>query len=123
MTMIHTVVSIPFPAEERFRIRKHRMLPDGYTEESDLSGLRRFSIVTGIHGDELEGQYVCYQTARRVREQSGCLQGIVDIYPALNPLGMRFRSEPDGLHRHVVAAGSPAEGTRIADLALGEDAW
>ncbi len=38
-------------------------------------------------------------------------------------LGMRFRSEPDGLHRHVVVAGSPAEGTRIADLALGEDAW
>jgi len=37
-------------------------------------------------------------------------------------LGMRFRSEPDGLHRHVVAPGSPAEGTRIADLALGEDA-
>ena len=44
---------------------------------------------------------------------------------ALEPwaLGMRFRSEPDGLHRHVVAPGSPAEGTRIADLALGEDAW
>jgi cell volume regulation protein A len=38
-------------------------------------------------------------------------------------LGMRFRAEPDGLHRHVVAPGSPAEGTRIADLALGEDAW
>jgi cell volume regulation protein A len=38
-------------------------------------------------------------------------------------LGMRFRSEPDGLHRHVVAPGSPAEGTRISDLALGEDSW
>jgi len=38
-------------------------------------------------------------------------------------LGMRFRSEPAGLHRHVVAPGSPAEGARIADLALGEDAW
>jgi len=38
-------------------------------------------------------------------------------------LGMRFRSEPDGLHRHVVAPGSAAEGTRIADLAMGEDAW
>jgi len=38
-------------------------------------------------------------------------------------LGMRFRAEPDGLHRHVVAPGSLAEGTRIADLALGEDAW
>jgi cell volume regulation protein A len=38
-------------------------------------------------------------------------------------LGMRFRHEPTGLHRHVVAAGSPADGTTLADLALGEDAW
>jgi cell volume regulation protein A len=38
-------------------------------------------------------------------------------------LGMRFRSEPEALQRLVVAPGSPAEGTRIADLALGEDAW
>jgi potassium/hydrogen antiporter len=38
-------------------------------------------------------------------------------------LGMRFRHEPTGLHRHVVAPGSPADGTTLADLVLGEDAW
>ena len=38
-------------------------------------------------------------------------------------LGVRFRSEPRGLRRHVVAAGSPADGCRIGDLALGEDVW
>jgi cell volume regulation protein A len=38
-------------------------------------------------------------------------------------LGVRFRREPRGLRRHVVAAGSPADGRRIADLDLGEDAW
>jgi cell volume regulation protein A len=38
-------------------------------------------------------------------------------------LGMRFRTEPDGLQRHFVAAGSPADGCTIADLDLGEDAW
>ena len=44
---------------------------------------------------------------------------------ALEPwsLGMRFRSEPSNLSRHYVAPGSAAEGTRLADLALGEDAW
>ncbi len=38
-------------------------------------------------------------------------------------LGMRFRHEPRGLHRYLVKAGSPADGTPIADLSLGEDVW
>jgi cell volume regulation protein A len=38
-------------------------------------------------------------------------------------LGMRFRDEPEGLHRYVVTAGSPADGTAIADLDIGENAW
>lgn len=49
---------------------------------------KRISIVTGIHGDELEGQFVCFEVLRRIREQSGYLNGIVDIYPAMNPLGI-----------------------------------
>jgi cell volume regulation protein A len=38
-------------------------------------------------------------------------------------LGMRFRSEPRALQRYFVGEGSPAEGTSIGDLDLGEDAW
>ena len=38
-------------------------------------------------------------------------------------LGVRFRQEPRGLRRHLVAAGSPADGCRIADLEVGEDVW
>jgi cell volume regulation protein A len=38
-------------------------------------------------------------------------------------LGMRFRDEPEGLHRYVVHSGSPADGTAIADLDIGDDAW
>jgi cell volume regulation protein A len=38
-------------------------------------------------------------------------------------LGVRFRNEPRGLRRHVVAAGSPADGSRIGDLDVGEDIW
>ena len=51
-------------------------------------GENRISIVTGTHGDELEGQYVCYELQRRIRENIGCLTGIVDVYPAINPLGI-----------------------------------
>jgi potassium/hydrogen antiporter len=38
-------------------------------------------------------------------------------------LGLRFQDEPQGLHRHFVAAGSPADGTSVADLDIGESAW
>jgi cell volume regulation protein A len=38
-------------------------------------------------------------------------------------LGMRFRDEPEGLHRYVVAAGSPADGCSLADLDVGESFW
>ena len=44
--------------------------------------------MTGTHGDELEGQYVCYELNRRIREGMEHLKGIVEIYPALNPLGI-----------------------------------
>ncbi|HET6151626.1 MAG TPA: cation:proton antiporter [Marmoricola sp.] len=38
-------------------------------------------------------------------------------------LGMRFRSEPPEMQRHVVAAGAAADGTAISDLELGESTW
>jgi cell volume regulation protein A len=38
-------------------------------------------------------------------------------------LGMRFRDEPEGLHRYVVAAGSRADGCLLRDLDVGEDFW
>lgn len=50
--------------------------------------MKRISIVTGIHGDELEGQYVCYELQRRIENEKDKLTGIVDIYPAINPLGI-----------------------------------
>ena len=49
---------------------------------------KRISVVTGTHGDELEGQYVCYELQRRIKENIECLTGIVDVYPAINPLGI-----------------------------------
>jgi cell volume regulation protein A len=38
-------------------------------------------------------------------------------------LGMRFRDEPEGLHRYFVEPGSAADGCALADLALGEAVW
>ena len=81
--MILPVVSVNLPVDEQMRVQKRRLMPEGATGR-----LPRISIVTGTHGDELEGQYVCYELARRIQAQPQLLTGIVDIYPALNPLGV-----------------------------------
>ena len=36
---------------------------------------------------------------------------------------VRFAEEPDGLQRHVVQAGSPADGQTVAELSVGDESW
>ena len=48
--------------------------------------------MTGIHGDEFEGQYICYEMVRRLTKKQEKLTGTVDVYPALNPLGLDVAS-------------------------------
>lgn len=81
--MIETIASVRLPVDETLVVRKNRLMP----EKADKP-MKRISIVTGIHGDELEGQFVCYELQRRINSQKDKLTGIVDIYPAMNPLGI-----------------------------------
>ena len=81
--MIKEVVSVGLAVDERLRVKKNVLEPEG----PDGSG-KRICIVTGTHGDELEGQYVCYELNRIIQEHKECLKGRVEIYPALNPLGV-----------------------------------
>jgi len=83
--MIEIVTSVGLPIDEKLMIKKNRIVPEG---TSDTKKLKRISIVTGTHGDELEGQYVCYELQRRMQLEKDKLTGIVDIYPAMNPLGI-----------------------------------
>lgn len=82
--MVETVVSVGLPIDEKLMIQKNRLIP----KSGINGGEKRISIVTGTHGDELEGQYVCYELQRRIKENYDCLTGIVDVYPAINPLGI-----------------------------------
>lgn len=86
--MIETVVSVGLAVDEKLIINKNRLTPINLTGNE-----KRICIITGIHGDELEGQYVCYELIRQIKENMQFLNGIVDIYPALNPLGI------DSVHR------------------------
>jgi len=80
--MLETVASCGLAVDERTVIKKNRLCPKDGAE-----GKKRIAVVTGVHGDELEGQYVCYELIRRINRQHTELCGVVDVYPMLNPLG------------------------------------
>ena len=83
--MIEVVFSIELPVGERLIINKNRITGKDPKK-------KRLVIVTGIHGDEFEGQYICYEMVRRLTKKQEKLTGTVDVYPALNPLGLDVAS-------------------------------
>jgi len=80
--MIKTVAQAALPVGESLIIQKNRIEP-----ASGVSS-KLICIVTGTHGDELEGQYVAFKLAQELNAGIENLHGTVDIYPALNPLGI-----------------------------------
>ena len=85
--MIDTVVSVKLPIGEMLRIKRNRLMPDVVTGEE-----KRICLVSGIYGDELGGQYICGEIIRRIKAEFENLTGIVDVYPAVNPLGLDART-------------------------------
>ena len=78
--MVQTVAKAALGVNEKLIIQKMR-LRNGVSP-------KRISIVTGTHGDELEGQYLAYLIGSFLDKNLDKLNGVVDIYPALNPLGI-----------------------------------
>ena len=81
--MIETVASADMLIDEVMRVKKNRLAPDFATGKE-----KRLSIVSGVHGDEVAGQYICYEVIRRIKKDFDKLKGIVDIYPFINPMGL-----------------------------------
>lgn len=78
--MVSTVAKAALGVNENLVIQKRRL-------RNGVSA-KRISVVTGTHGDELEGQYLAYLLGSFLDKNLDRLNGIVDIYPALNPLGI-----------------------------------
>ena len=78
--MIKTILSTELPVDESLLIRKNTF--------TGGTGKKRVCIVTGTHGDELEGQYICYRIGSTMQAHPECLDGTVEVYPALNPMGI-----------------------------------
>lgn len=71
------------PVGEKLTIKRTRFEPKAKNKKQ-----KRISIVSGIHGDELEGQLVIFLLAQWLNNNTEKLSGIVDIYPAVNSLGI-----------------------------------
>ncbi len=90
--MISTIFSAELPIGEHLQIKKHSIEGTAaapFGGEAALDGHKpRMAVVTGIHGDELEGQYVAFKLGQILEANKDKLYGTVDIYPAINPLGI-----------------------------------
>ena len=85
--MIETIARVNLMVNEVLKIKKNRLTPDVLTGNEN-----RLALVSGIYGDELQGQYVCYEVIRRVKEDYSSLTGIVDIYPFINPMALEAKT-------------------------------
>ena len=81
--MIETVATVDLMVEEELKVKKNHLAPDFPTGNE-----KRICIVSGLYGDELQGQYICYEVIRRIKLEYENLTGIVDVYPSLNPMGL-----------------------------------
>lgn len=86
-----TIADVALPIEERWGIKRCR-----YATEGASAG--RVCIATGTHGDEMMGQLIVYRIEQRIAANPNALNGVVDFYPMLNPLGL------DIAHRMVPSA-------------------
>lgn len=112
---LETIIALELPYRETLKIQ--RCVYRGGSGP-------RVAVTSGIHGDELEGLYVCHRLTVWLEELSrmrpDALLGQVEIYPGLNPLGLDtlernvpvyqndlnryFPGHPDGLLPQRIAA-------------------
>ncbi len=78
-----SILTLQLPYREELQLR--RTVFDGGAGP-------RVAVVAGIHGDELEGLFVCHRLAAWLEDlaarQPQALRGRVELYPAMNPLGI-----------------------------------
>lgn len=76
-----SILSIKSPLGPPVEILKHTF--------PARSNKPRVSFVAGLHGDEMEGLYICHKLIRYLKElevsNPEAIQGEVNIYPAVNP--------------------------------------
>jgi cell volume regulation protein A len=93
--------------------------------------LGTFILTADVDDSVLLYDYVIVGVAFSVIVQGGLVPSMAGwlklpvrvIEPEPWTIGLRFRDEPEGLHRYVVAPRSPSDGLTVSELDLGEDGW
>lgn len=81
--MDQIVVDLGLSVHERWELHKNHIAPLPGND-----GGKRLCVMTGIRGDELEGRYVAFLLNQELQRHPEYLRGTVDIYPAMDPLGI-----------------------------------
>ncbi|PWV65851.1 M14 family metallopeptidase [Plasticicumulans acidivorans] len=80
---VETIFSLDMPYRERMKVVRSVYRGQGGP---------RVAVVSGIHGDELEGLYLCHRIAAWLdwlaANHPQSLLGTIELYPGLNPLGL-----------------------------------
>ena len=86
---------------------------------------KRVSLVAGLHGDELEGLYICHrltQILKSLEEQdASSFKGEINIYPAVNPQALEtgarlwpfFSNDINRMFGRTDTASLPAETSKV----------
>jgi uncharacterized protein len=78
-----SILTLELPYRERLALRR-TVFHGGYGP--------KVAVLAGIHGDELEGLYVCHRLAAWLEQLAStrpeAILGQVELYPAMNPLGL-----------------------------------
>jgi len=82
--MLETLVTIELPVGESYQLKRNRFVPN----DDQTNHGKRISIVSGTHGDEVEGIYVITMLAEWLKANSDKIRGTIDLYPSLNSLGI-----------------------------------
>jgi predicted deacylase len=80
--MLETIFSVELGVAEELSVKRIRYTP------LDKKSKKRISIVTGIHGDELEGQMVSFLLNNFLSKNKEAVRETIDVYPVVNPLGI-----------------------------------
>ena len=74
------ILSIQTPLGPPVEIIRHTFLP-----AQSAKPAMRVSLVAGLHGDELEGLYICHRLMEtlKILEEQNAFKGEVHIYPAV----------------------------------------
>lgn len=87
--------------------------------------IKRVSLVAGLHGDELEGLYICHrliQILKSLEEQdASSFKGEINIYPAVNPQALEtgtrlwpfFSNDINRMFGRTDTASLPAETSKV----------